>query len=164
MEKPLNGISREKTGAPGSVYLPQIIDDFERCIPGGCHEIETKKAKRKIIVAPHGSQDEDRLTITSPTGEVELSIRLTEAGPVLMFSKVDIALKAPKRLTVASQEIALVADRRITTKSLGDHIETVSGAKVTEAESVALKANLGGVQVSANDDVSIEGERIFLNK
>jgi hypothetical protein len=46
----------------------------------------------------------------------------------------------------------------------GEHSLTVGGVARTEADTVALCARLGDVTLEANDDVRLDGERIFLNE
>ena len=89
---------------------------------------------------------------------------MTVDGPVLLFSGAEIQLCASKKIEISSDEISLVANKALKTESRGDRADITEGRASTKARSIDLQAALGNVTVSANDDVRLNGERIFLNK
>lgn len=79
------------------------------------------------------------VTIRSPEGRVELEVRLTDQGPVLRFEAAALDLEAagPIRARCRSFEVT--------------------------AEDATITATRGDVQLRANDDVRLNGERVKLN-
>jgi hypothetical protein len=113
----------------------------------------------------------ERLVVRSPSGLVELSIRFTPGGPVLSFASAALDLEASGALRIACAKLEVTAREGIEVKAggsvkaevEGDHLLAVSGASRVEADSIAMRARLGDVAIKANDDVRVDGERIFLN-
>lgn len=91
--------------------------------------------------------DHEELLVCNPAGLVELRVRLTDQGPVLTLSGARIELDAD---TVALRCRELEIQARETAK--------------IEASRVDVEAKLGGITLRANDDVEVEGERIWLNR
>jgi hypothetical protein len=114
--------------------------------------------------------DGDALVVRAPGGEVLVTIRLTEDGPV-------VSLSAPKIEIASASELALRCDRlRVEAADAsfdvrGDLVERVGGSvdrraqgtSTQTAHSMALEAQTGGIRVAANDDVDVQGERVRLN-
>lgn len=145
-------------------HVPHILDELEKETLIPVHNFETQNTKRKISVVAKNSKEEDYLTISTQSGEIELSIRITESGPILTFSGVKVELTASNKIELLSEEISLVASKRLDTECHGDRTDTTTGDAKIRAKSIELQATLGSVQVKANDDVALVGERIFLNK
>jgi hypothetical protein len=79
------------------------------------------------------------VTIRSPNGTVELEVRLTDRGPVLRFEAASLDLEAAGRIRTRCKSFEVVA------------------------EDAAITATRGDVQLRANDDVRLNGERVKLN-
>lgn len=117
------------------------------------------------------TREEELLHIIGSTGEVELKIRMTPEGPVLCFEAASLSLLGTNKVSVASRHISLKASDRITMETSGDMVCTVDGdhnSKIIgdmncEARIQNITARLGNVNVKANDDVKLNGERIMMN-
>lgn len=80
---------------------------------------------RKVVVA-----DGDQLVeIRSPSGMLEVRIRLTEEGPVLQMESVKMELKASESVEIASKRIALKAEESIDVVAENDDVRVV-GKKI----------------------------------
>lgn len=114
---------------------------------------------------------QDRVTIRGASGEVELEVRMTEHGPVLKFRSADLELSATREVKVSCDTFHVRADKEIIEETGGDLHQRVNGnaeVKVrgkltTTAREARIEAVRGGVQIEANDDVQISGERVKLN-
>jgi hypothetical protein len=93
--------------------------------------------------------DGDRkvLRLTAPDGRVCLKIALLPEGPLVELSAVALAVATEGDVTVDCERFCVNARQEI----------------VTEAEAQHHRARLGGIDLVANDDVSLQGERIRLN-
>ena len=87
------------------------------------------------------------VTIRGRNGQVELEVRLTEAGPVLRFDAAQLELRSTGAI-----------------RAICDRFEVeAAGAVSMVARVVDIRATRGDVRVQANDDVKLNGERIKLN-
>ena len=98
-----------------------------------------------VEIEPRGHADLVR--IRNKDGACVLTVELTEAGPVLRFEGAALELVAPRSLDVACGELRIEA----------------TGAARIGAKSVEIEARAGDVDVRANDDVRMNGERVHLN-
>lgn len=125
----------------------------------------------RVLEARAEGEGRDRLTIKSPSGEVELEIRMTERGPLLRFRAADVELEATRDVKVSCNDFEVKAQGAIVQESGGDLRQRIGGkadVKVRGRMTLAaresrLQAKRGNVQIEANDDVEILGERIKLN-
>jgi len=123
------------------------------------------------VVEARAEEGRDRLTIRSPSGEVELEVQMTERGPLLRFRAADVELESARDVKVKCHDFEVHAEGRIVQESGGDLRQRIGGhadVKVRGRMSLAgrethLSAKRGNVEVEANDDVVLLGERIKLN-
>jgi hypothetical protein len=101
------------------------------------------------ILAPDGAP---ALTVVVREGEIELRL---EAGSIALRSEGDLALEA--------RSISFHGREGVTIESGGDARFAATGSLVQEAARQRIRAHLGDVDVRANDDVKIDGERIRMN-
>jgi hypothetical protein len=104
----------------------------------------------------------DLVTLVAPTGEVTLTIRVTPAGPILQCQG-GLKVEATGPLELAGQSVAIRGTEGVTIESGGDAQIEVAGDLSTTARIQHIQARLGNVNVKANDDVRLRGERIRLN-
>jgi hypothetical protein len=102
--------------------------------------------------APAGGE---LVTIRDPAGQVELEVRLTEAGPVLRFDAAQLELRAAGRIRADCESLEIV--------TTGDAALHVGGDLSTRARITDITSTRGDVRVRANDDVRLNGERVKLN-
>ncbi len=105
------------------------------------------------------------VTISSATGATELSfeIRLDATGPVVSVKGSSIEVEAARRVGIRCDEFLVEAREKVELVSGGTFVQRSAEAARIEAKSLAIDAKLGGIRVSANDDVQLLGESILLN-
>jgi hypothetical protein len=91
--------------------------------------------------------DHKVLRLTAPDGRVCLKIVLLPEGPMVELSAVALAIATQGDVSVDCERFRVNARQEI----------------VTEAVAQRHCARLGGIDLVANDDVSLKGERIRLN-
>lgn len=161
-------VHEDDVEAPES--LPELLADIAS--PG---VVSTQQrmalGSGRVIEANAEGPDRDRLTIRSKTGEVELEICLTEKGPLLRFRAAEVELEAAREVKVQCENFVVQAKKDIVQESGGDLRQRIGGqadVKVRRRMTLAaaesrLVAKRGNVQIEANDDVEVLGERIKLN-
>lgn len=115
--------------------------------------------------------DADVLRFRAPGGECVLTIHLTDAGPVVRVGAAAIEVRAATRLSLECDEFQLRAAKTAAIDVGGDLVERVGGSvhRITqgdanlEARHARMEARPGGIELRANDDVRITGERVLLN-
>jgi hypothetical protein len=80
---------------------------------------------RKIVVG----EGDQIVEIRSPSGMLELRIKLTEEGPVLQIEGVKMELKATESVEIAAKRIALKAEESIDVVAENDDVRVV-GKKI----------------------------------
>lgn len=113
----------------------------------------TLETKTQTLVLPSGRAleteshgDEDIVRVRSPKGAYVLTIKLTDEGPVVRVEGGSLEVSAAKKLSLDCDELAVRA-RKNATIELGG----------------ALKVDANAIDLRANDDVSLHGERVLLN-
>lgn len=106
---------------------------------------------------------EDRLIITSANGKVSITITITDSGPVLHLEGAGLMIRADGDLAINARSLAIHGRDGIALTSDGDAHICVQGDLTTRARIQNITAELGNVNVQANDDVKIDGERILMN-
>ncbi|HYT93458.1 MAG TPA: hypothetical protein VEL76_32370 [Gemmataceae bacterium] len=104
----------------------------------------------------------DVLRIVGPDGRNSLTILLTPAGPVLQFDG-SLMLQASGELALSAGRLALHGREGIAITSDGDVTVQTPGDLSTTARIQNITAELGNVNIKANDDVRMNGERIKMN-
>lgn len=129
------------------------------------------RSGRRVRLEPEESGD--LLTVSAPDGKVELVIRLTDEGPTVQLQAAALELFAPRDITLeCGGRFRVRAREGIAIETAGPMQQRVAGALEVEvggrsqlrARAVSVEATLGNVDVRANDDVALEGERILLNR
>ena len=93
----------------------------------------------RTIECADAEEGGELVTIRSPSGTVELEVRLTERGPVLRFEAASLELEAKGTIRTRCKAFEVVA------------------------EDAEITATRGDVAIRANDDVRLNGERVKLN-
>lgn len=109
------------------------------------------------------SPREDVLRFVTTDGRVTLSIHVTEQGPVLRFEGASLAIQAAGELSIEAQHLRLHGHAGMTLTAGGDVTLATPGDLHTHARTQNITADLGNVNVRANDDVKLNGERIMVN-
>ncbi len=109
--------------------------------------------ERRIVLKR--SDDSDALTLIERDGKVTVTVVITRDGVTLQLGGADLEVAVDRNLSISAQSIALHGRD-------GVAIST-AGPLTTTGRSQKLSATHGDVALEANDDVSLNGERIRLN-
>jgi hypothetical protein len=112
----------------------------------------------------------DRLVVRGTSGEVELDVTLTADGPRLCFRSAELTLETEGKLSVRCDELDVRAQGKIYQESAsldqrvaGDARVSVRGELRQRALETEIRSLRGNVEIAANDDVRLVGERVKLN-
>jgi len=115
----------------------------------------------KLIINREGGQE--LIQVSNNTGEITITIEVTEKGPVLRLKGGVINIQATEKFTVESPVIELKAEQELRLSSEGDLHQQVKRDSFNMARIQHITADLGNVNIKANDDVRLDGERVKLN-
>ncbi|MCY1060896.1 MULTISPECIES: hypothetical protein [Nannocystis] len=119
------------------------------------------------LAGPRG----DVLSIKAPDGKIFLKISLLPEGPAVELQSVSLAVAASGDLSLDCRRLAIHAEDGVAIRTGGDLVQVAQGdVRVaaggvidTEGHAQHLRARRGDVQLTANDDVALDGERVRLN-
>jgi hypothetical protein len=124
-------------------------------------EVVDLEERRLMIVSR--SAEGDLVQFLSPSGAVTLSVLLTEAGPVLRFEGASLILQAAGTLSIEAEQLHLRGKSGLVVETGGDLELRAAGTSNSEAAIQNVTATRGDVNVNANDDVKLVGERVRVN-
>ena len=116
---------------------------------------------QRLVVEDHPSANVLRLV--SAEGRLTLSIRVTPAGPVLHLDGAGLMIQADGDLAVSAGRVAIHARDGLALTTGGDLRVHAAGDLHSTARIQNLTADLGNVNVKANDDIKLNGERVLVN-
>ncbi len=120
---------------------------------GACRELEL--ASGRSVVCRPAADSCDEVTIRGPQGEVLLEVVLTPAGPILRFHAAQVQLDCKGSFQVRCEKFEV--------ETTGDIVQKAGGNVRVESKEMCLEAKRGDLDVRANDDVNLNGERVRLN-
>jgi hypothetical protein len=147
----ITNIPCEEGGGEGALLPERCAKEISR--------LEFVGGQRLLI---ERGEREDLLSLVAPSGDVTFSVRITPDGPVLRFEH-GLRLEAAGPLEFAGRSLVLSGKEGVCIKSGGDAVIDVAGDLSSTARVQNIKARLGNVNVKANDDVRLTGERVRLN-
>ena len=117
-----------------------------------------------------GSDGAGILTITAPDGRLCLRVQLRPEGLVLDVEGQAIRLASAGQLRLDCDSLAISAAREVSIETgalrqvVGGDVSLQAGGVIdSEGHAQRLRARLGDIELAANDDVSLDGERVRLN-
>ena len=124
------------------------------------HDIELVGGQR--LVVEHRSTG-DIIRIVAGDGRMAMRIRVTPAGALLELEGVDLKIQTAGDLAIEADRLAFHGRSSVALTTGGDALLYAAGDMHSRARIQNIKADLGNVNVTANDDVSINGERVRVN-
>lgn len=137
----------------------------------------TEKSREKTILKMdfgnilivNTEKQEIKLVDNNKTTQLIISVK--EKGLSLAINAFEINIHATDELNFSSKTIKMSASEKIEIKTDGDlefKIEKdcnseIGGASQSNAKTQLIRANLGNVEMKANDDVRLDGERVLFN-
>jgi hypothetical protein len=152
MTRPIKTDAEPVAAATDVDGVDRIFEAAELREPAG--QLFAPRSGRRIALASDGA--EDRLVVRAPDGTVELTIRLTADGPVLVVSGAALELAATRDVTIECE--------RFSVRARGEAEVVADGSVRVEGHAARVEARRGNVEIQANDDVVVDGERIYLNR
>lgn len=158
--------SRSSDPGPVRETLPAVAPD----VVLSQHPVHMRlRSGRSITVAEIGG--DEQLEVRAASGTVLLTMRLTEAGPVLSLTGVSLEIAATKTLSLRAETLQLTATGDLTMesggaliqRSAGPALREIGGLDRTTAAEMEVEVHPGGISLRANDDVDVIGERVRLN-
>lgn len=132
-------------------------------MPSRQTEIETLPlVGRQELLLARGEQG-DTLQIVSEGGQVALTVVVTEDGPVLRLEGTGLRLQVDGDLDIEAGRLRLHGDRGLEISSNQDINLNTPQDLTSSARIQNLTATRGNVNVKANDDVTLRGERVLVN-
>lgn len=104
----------------------------------------------------------ETLTVTSPEGALELTVRFTPEGPTLTLHAKTLCLRADKDLSIDCDRFALRARDGVSIETPKNLSLRAEGTLSVDGESIAIEAHQSDVSVFAKGEVAIDGEAIKL--
>ncbi|MGJ8667118.1 MAG: hypothetical protein ACSHW7_12185 [Patiriisocius sp.] len=114
---------------------------------------------------------EDEIKVLNANGTPLFSMKFSENGTTVKISAENISFNAEKSIKLSAKDIEIeslndikmVSQGDLKTFTKGDTIALTEGEKIDTAKIQTIKAELGNVDIVANDDVTLKGERVKLN-
>ncbi len=103
------------------------------------------------------------LKLIAADGRLCLSIRITPDGPILMCEGGNLAIESTGVLSLAAERVAIHAREGMSLTTDGDMYFKSEGDSHSEARTQHVTACLGNVNLKANDDIRLNGERVMVN-
>ncbi len=139
-------------------------------LPEKKKEADNKSASKEVLAFKNGCRlileqrgGNEVVQLMSHSGEIAISIHMKEEGPVIRLTGASVELQATKKISFESPSIELNAQEIIKISSKGDYHQEIEGDVHSAARIQHIKADLGNVNIEANDDVRLNGERVKLN-
>ncbi len=107
--------------------------------------------------------EQNVLRVLTADRSAGLLITIDARGISLQVSGADVVLQTAGKLAIDAEELSLHGRKAVAITSDGDATLKATGDLSSEARIQNIRARLGNVNVVANDDVKLNGERIRLN-
>jgi hypothetical protein len=130
---------------------PGPTPEISLALPGGCTLVVRRDAPQCATVS------------LSTEGAQALQIRVTENGIALTLQGTNLVLQTTGKLCIDADELELRGRSGVTIATPGNIALTAAGRIAAHAEEHVVTATLGSIELTANDDVALNGERIRLN-
>jgi hypothetical protein len=132
--------------------------------PAACEgaplQVRLAERQRLDVVAAPGTGE---LRLFGTDGSLRLRLELTPGGTVLHVAGKDLKIDVRGDLALAADRLALVGRRELALHTEGTLSIAAEGDLHSTARAQHIAARLGNVDVKANDDVRLNGERVMVN-
>lgn len=92
-----------------------------------------------------------------------VSVRVTQQGITVQITGISLTLASDGPLRLVADDLSLHGRNALSVTSGGDATIEAGGDLHCAARTQNIRARLGSVEIQANDDVKLTGERIKLN-
>ena len=130
-----------------------------------------KPLRKGHSLAVHSENDSDIVRVRNAKGLVLFTIEVSNKGATLNIEAENISIAAKNKLHLSAEEVNISSQKQLFVKSEGSFNQYVRGNKTIEtqgenyetAKTQCIKASLGDIKLTANDDIKLNGERVKLN-
>lgn len=122
--------------------------------------VELVADQRLVIEYHHHS---NVLNIVGSDEQISLSIHVTEDGPVMRIGGNTLTIQTEGSLSIDAKKVSIHSREGTSLTTSGNFEIQAAGDIHSNARIQTITANLGSVDIKANDDVKLKGERIRLN-
>ncbi|MEI2758706.1 MAG: hypothetical protein V9G42_04625 [Bacteroidia bacterium] len=113
----------------------------------------------------------EEVQLVDSNNTVHLVITFTENGLELTINAKNLKINVSEQLSLSGEEINIHASKKLSLISDGNLISEIDGSMVTHVrgdnENIAriqkVTSTLGNIEMKANDNFKVEGERVLLN-
>lgn len=164
-------MKNEETRAPGFVAsgTPEGDGDVQDLAPAVPEQALVHLASGRRVAVSQGPCE--MLTVYHPSGQVEVSIQLTPEGAVLSMAASAINLRTAGDINIACDRFRVHSRGAIDIHTDGDFHQQIEGTYSTEAtgpalitaREVTLRTEGGDMNLEAEQDVWVNGERVMIN-
>ncbi len=117
------------------------------------------------------NREKEELTILGRNQQIQMVISMKDDALTVNVTARQLNINAMDELNLSARKINIEAAEQVSIRTTGNLVQKVSNNSSLEVggtnKSIAMEqklvAKLGNVEIKANDDIVIEGERIKLN-
>jgi uncharacterized protein (DUF2345 family) len=109
------------------------------------------------------ARDANELRLEAPDGRLCLSIKLTPEGPKVELVAAALSIATEGDIALACRSFEVAARKDVVLDAGGEVRIRADETLRTEGVAQQHRATLGSIDLLANDDVSLQGERVRLN-
>ena len=88
---------------------------------------------------------------------------MTESGPVLKVGTGSLAIQTGGNLSINAEQITIHGRKGMALTTGGDIRINAAGDLISRARTQKIRATPGNIDIEANDDITLDGERIRMN-
>jgi hypothetical protein len=103
------------------------------------------------------------LQLRGKDGKVCISIEVTEKGAVLRFEGPSLSLQTTGELSIEADSLSITTRKNISLTTQGSLQLNAQGDLRSHARTQHIVSDYGNVNLKANDDVRLNGERVLVN-
>ncbi|MEM9834985.1 MAG: hypothetical protein AAF828_00700 [Bacteroidota bacterium] len=124
-------------------------------------QVDFSNGQRLLIQT--GEAGQESIELLAPGGDMVLQINFTEAGSTITLSGDTLKVKAKEKVEITGPVVDIHAKDELRIRSGGDLHQIVKNDTHSVARIQNITADLGNVNIKANDFVRLNGERVHLN-
>jgi hypothetical protein len=116
-------------------------------------------------------REKQEIQLLDKNKTAQLTITVKPEGLSVQINAIELNINAVDQLNLSGKKVSLSASEELVIKSAGDLLHQIDGNCITDiggtnssrAKIQKMKAELGNVEIEANDDVRLDGERVLFN-
>lgn len=117
------------------------------------------------------NQSSNQIKLLNNKGELQLEITMNPKGLVVNLNAAELNINASEELNMSAKKVNINASEQINIKTKGNLVQQIDKDLLTEvggtnkqiAQVQKITATLGGVNIKANDNITLQGEQVLLN-